>query len=306
MGASSDKTLGHNHQGTLNTFTVVFALVKAISQCKPYAKDKCLDVFRDTLIFMAYRPYPVSSGKPLMYQRWHDLLFMHWPVPAHVLRSQMPPDLELDTFDGQAWIAVVPFRMSNIHPRGLFPVPWLSAFPELNVRTYVIKDGKPGVWFFSLDAANPIAVSIARNWFKLPYFNARMYCFSKSPPSVGRQAQGEYNEQSIRYSSQRTHHNASGAKFIAEYIPVSGVVPATPGSLEYFLTARYCLYTADKAGNIYRGEIDHEPWPLQLADANVEVNTVAEPLGVKLEGEPLLHFSRVIDVKVWSLEKITS
>jgi uncharacterized protein len=251
-----------------------------------------------------YRPYPAPIAKPVMYQRWHDLLFMHWPVDVDALRSHIPVSLEIDTFEGQAWLAVVPFRMSHIHPRGLFPVPWLSGFPELNVRTYVTRDGKPGVWFFSLEAANPIAVSIARNWFKLPYFNARMDCLSSSSPQVGRLGQGEYNDSSIRYSSLRTHLNAPEAKFVAEYIPVSRVVSPKVGTLEYFLTARYCLYAADKLGKVYRGEIDHEPWPMQVADANVEVNTMTEPIAVKLVGEPLLHFSKRIDVKVWGLQTI--
>jgi uncharacterized protein len=238
-----------------------------------------------------YRPYPAPTSKPVMVQRWHDLLFMHWPVALELLRSHIPASLEIDTFDGQAWLAVVPFRMSNIYPRGLFPVPWLSAFAELNVRTYVIREGKPGVWFFSLDAANPIAVSIARNWFKLPYFNARMKC--------------EENSRAISYSSHRTHRNAPSCDFVGTYKPVADVVIPKPGSLEYFLTARYCLYTADKKGNIYRGEIHHEPWPLQVADAKVEVNTMTDPIGMKLAGEPLLHFSKRIDVKVWGLEQVT-
>jgi uncharacterized protein len=248
-----------------------------------------------------YRPYPAPTARPVMYQCWHDLLFMHWPVPVKALRSQLPESLELDidTFDGHAWLAVVPFRMSDIYPRGLFPVPWLSAFPELNVRTYVIKDGKPGVWFFSLDAANPVAVSIARNWFKLPYFNARMRCETKTILT----AQGE--KQGVYYSSQRTHKNAPSGEFIAEYLPTADVVIPPPGTLEYFLTARYCLYTADKAGRIYRGEIDHEPWPLQVAEAEAKKNSMAEPMGVKLVGKPLLHFSKSIAVKVWSLQKLS-
>jgi uncharacterized protein len=239
-----------------------------------------------------YRPYPAPIAKPVMYQRWHDLLFMHWPVEAGLLRAQLPGGLELDTFEGRAWLAVVPFRMSHIHPRGLFAVPWLSAFAELNVRTYVTRDGKPGVWFFSLDAANPVAVSIARNWFKLPYFNARMRCDPKG--------------EGISYSSHRTHRNAPSCSFIADYVPTSDVEIPKRGGLEYFLTARYCLYTSNKAGTLYRGEIDHEPWPLQLAQAKIEINSVAKPMGIKLVGEPLLHFSKTIDVKVWSLEKLKS
>jgi uncharacterized protein len=238
-----------------------------------------------------YRPYPAPTAKPVMYQCWHDLLFMHWPVSLERLRPHIPTSLEIDTFEGRAWLAVVPFRMSNIHPRGLFPVPWLSAFPELNVRTYVIRDGKPGVWFFSLEAANPVAVSLARNWFKLPYFNARMNCSEDG--------------QGIIYSSHRTHRNAPSCDFVGTYKPTSDIAIPKPGTLEYFLTARYCLYTADKSGRVYRGEIDHEPWPLQVADARVDMNTMTNPIDVKLSGEPLLHFSKRLDVKVWGLEQLT-
>lgn len=255
------------------------------------SRDKCLEDLYATLGYMMYRTHPAPTARVVMYQRWHDLLFMHWPVAAELLRPHIPSGLEIDTFEGQAWLAVVPFRMSHIHPRGLFPVPWLSEFAELNVRTYVIKDGRPGVWFFSLDAANPIAVAIARNWFKLPYFNARMNC--------------EDDGKKIIYSGQRTHRNAPSCAFIGTYHPVADVIIPNPGTLEYFLTARYCLYTADAGGKVYRGEIDHDPWPLQVAEASIKVNTMAEPIGVKLAGEPLLHFSKTINVNVWGLEKIT-
>ncbi|MGL4611535.1 MAG: YqjF family protein [Trueperaceae bacterium] len=237
-----------------------------------------------------YRTHPTPSTKPVMFQRWHDLLFMHWPVPIASLRSAIPVSLELETFEGQAWLAVVPFRMSHIHPRGLFTVPGLSAFPELNLRTYVIKDGKPGVWFFSLDAANPTAVFLARTLFKLPYFNARM--------------QYDEKNKTIHYSSSRTHRNAPACEFRGIYTPVQNANIPKPGTLEYFLTARYCLYTADAAGTIYRGEIDHEPWPLQAAEANVVVNTVAQTLGITLTDQPLLHFSKRVDVKVWGLKRL--
>ena len=119
-----------------------------------------------------HRPYPPPNASHVMHQTWHDLLFMHWRVPAESLRQHLPTALSLDTFDDSAWIGIVPFRMSDVRPRFLPALPWLSAFPELNVRTYVTLDGRPGVWFFSLDAGNPLAVWIARAWFKLPYFTA--------------------------------------------------------------------------------------------------------------------------------------
>src|SRR6266508_3536850 len=122
----------------------------------------------------AHRPWPLPQRPWIMRMQWHDLLFMHWPVNRDALRRYIPPRLEIDTFDGSAWIGVVPFRMSGVVPRLLPPVPYLSAFPELNVRTYVSAEGKPGVWFFSLDAGNPIAVEAARDVFHLPYYNAQM------------------------------------------------------------------------------------------------------------------------------------
>lgn len=227
-----------------------------------------------------------------MHQRWHDLLFMHWRVPVAALRARIPSGLEIDTFDGDAWLAVVPFRMSGIRPRYLPSVPWLSAFPELNVRTYVTAGGKPGVWFFSLDAANPVAVWIARTGFKLPYFNARMRCEATA-------------DQGIDYASMRTHHGAPPAELIGRYRPIGVPFGARPGTLEYFLTARYCLYTADAQGRVYRGEINHIDWPLQPAEAEMRVNSMAAAHGLALpDTAPHLLFVRDIDVRVWPLNAV--
>lgn len=235
-----------------------------------------------------HRPYPAPTQKYDMHQTWHDLLFMHWPIHPDVLRPHIPPQLSLDTFDGTAWIAVVPFRMSGIYPRGLFPVPWLSAFAELNVRAYVTKDGKPGVWFFSLDAANPLAVQIARTWFSLPYFHARMACLPQG--------------QGIRYTSERIHRGAPAAKLVCDYAPAGDAFEAQPGSIEWFLTARYCLYT-ERKGRLLRGEIEHPAWQLQVAQAELFANTMTSPYGISLPNtKPLLHFARKLDVDVWTLK----
>src|SRR5271168_4463454 len=177
---------------------------------------------------VAHRPWLLPSGGWIMAQSWHDLLFAHWPVPAAILRPHIPARLAIDTFEGQGWLGVVPFRMSGVRLRGTPALPWLSAFPELNVRTYVVADGKPGVWFFSLDARNPAAVAIARAWFHLPYFRARMQCAAR--------------DGSIHYSSERTHHGASPAALRVNYRPAGEIFEAKPGSLEHFLTERYCLY----------------------------------------------------------------
>src|ERR1700674_1035433 len=119
-------------------------------------------MLKEILRNVVHRPWPLPAGQAVMTQSWPDLLFAHWPVDAEKLRALIPERLEIDTFDGRAWLAVVPFRMTNVRLRGTPAVPWLSAFPELNMRTYVTYDGEPGVWFFSLDAGNSLAVAIAR------------------------------------------------------------------------------------------------------------------------------------------------
>ena len=239
---------------------------------------------------IAHRPWPLPAGRWIMKQKWQDLLFAHWPVPIELLRPQISAQLEIDTFDGQAWLAVVPFRMSGVRLRGTPALPWLSAFPELNVRTYVTCDARPGVWFFSLDAGNPIAVRIARSWFHLPYFRSRMSC--------------EERDGWIEYASRRTHAGAAAAKLRGRYRPVTAPFHPFPGTLEHFLTERYCLYALDGQGRLFRGEIHHSPWPLQGAEAEWESNSMAEQLVIKLDSQPLLHFARRQDVLVWPPKRI--
>ena len=239
---------------------------------------------------VAHRPWPLPAGPWVMAQSWHDLLFAHWPADAVALRRLIPPQLQIDTFEGCAWLAVVPFLMTGVRLRGTPSLPWLSAFPELNVRTYVTFGGKPGVWFFSLDAANPLAVPIARAWFRLPYFHARMSCIE--------------HQGWIHYGSERTHRQAPAALLKGRYRPVGGVFSPQPGTLEHFLTERYCLYTIDARGQIIRGEIHHLPWPLQPAAADFARNSMSESLDVELTPAPLLHFARRQDVLVWPPRKI--
>jgi uncharacterized protein YqjF (DUF2071 family) len=226
-----------------------------------------------------------------MAQSWHDLLFMHWPLPKEVVQKALPPRLPVDTFEGNAYIGVVPFRMSGVRPRFLPPVPGVSAFPELNVRTYVTLDGKPGVYFFSLDAGSKIAVRVARQMFHLPYYDAQMTLIR--------------NGQEIIYDSERTHEGAPPATLHARYRPIAPIELARPGSLEAWLTARYCMYPVDAAGNIYRGEIDHAPWLLQRAAAQVSQCTMTEPNFIHVVGPPpLLHFAERLDVVVWPLQQV--
>jgi hypothetical protein len=221
-----------------------------------------------------------------MTQTWHDLLFAHWPLLPAAMRPLVPEQLELDTFDGQSWVGVVPFHMSGVRARGTPALPGLSRFPELNVRTYVRYDGKPGVYFFSLDAANLPAVWAARHFFHLPYFYAAM---------TSKDVQG-----TIHYDSGR---RGSAADFCGKYRPTKDVRLPEKGSIEHWLTERYCLYTTHR-GQVYRGDIHHQPWPLQDAEAEIKTNTVAASAEISLPATaPLLHFAKRLEVLIWPLRR---
>lgn len=217
--------------------------------------------------------------------RWERLLFMHWPLPVATLEPFLPAELKVDTFGGQAWLGIVPFFMTNVHPTFLPSVPGLSAFTELNVRTYVTFRGVPGVWFFSLEAANPVAVRLARTGFYLPYFDARM--------------RGKVSEQTVWFSSARTHRAAAPATFGAHYRPLAGR-PEESADLVHFLTERYCLFSARPDGRLYRTDVRHKVWPLQRAEVSFEVPPAAMTRGVGLElphEPPLLHYAESVDVR---------
>jgi uncharacterized protein YqjF (DUF2071 family) len=241
-----------------------------------------------TLRDLDHRPYPPPTGPWVMTQTWYNLLFAHWPVPVERLRAVVPPELELETYDGQAWLGVVPFGMTRVYARGTFPVPWLSRFLETNVRTYVTFGGKPGVLFLSLDAANSAAVALARRFFRLPYYHARMRL---------RQRNGW-----IDYSSYRIHPRAAPAELEARYRPTGKIYTSRPGSLESWLTDRYCLYTVTRRGQVYRGEIHHAPWPLQPAEAEFQANSMTLPYGLHLPAvPPVLHFARALKTFEWPI-----
>jgi uncharacterized protein len=231
----------------------------------------------------------VPSGPWIMEQTWNDLLFAHWPVLPRALRPLVPAALALDTRDGQCWVAVTPFHMTGVRPRFAPPIPGLSAFAELNVRTYVKFGGKPGVYFFSLDAASRFAVWAARAAFRLPYFFASI--------------EVEGNEDHIQYRSSRV---GAKAELQAQYRPIKPVQLRKPGSLEHWLTERYCLYTL-LGDSVFRSEIHHEPWPLQDAEARVKKDTMAAAAGITLpETAPLLHFSKKLQVLIWPLKKVVA
>ncbi|MGB7922399.1 MAG: DUF2071 domain-containing protein [Pyrinomonadaceae bacterium] len=229
-------------------------------------------------------------GWPIMRQCWGKLLFMHWPVPVELIRPLLPDRLTVDTFEGSAWIGVVPFTMWGVRPTYAPPVPGLSAFHELNVRTYVHLDGVPGVWFLSLDAESALAVWGARTFFHLPYFNARMSL--------------RQHEQTVLYTSRRTGQGAPPAEFGAAW-NIKGELPESePGSLPFFLTERYCLYAAGR-GRLYRCRIFHPPWPLQDASLSSYRSTMIESHGIPAPaGEPLLHYAEALQVDIWMLTEV--
>jgi len=236
----------------------------------------------------AHRPWPLPERSWSLHMVWHELAFLHWAVDPDVIARHLPKGLQVDTFDGRAWLGVVPFRMSQVRPRFCPAVPWLSAFPEINLRTYVTDGEKPGVWFFSLDVTNGIAVAIARAGFHLPYFRAAMSM--------------ERSGDEVRYASRR---KANEGAFEGAYGPSGPVQPAQLGSLEEFLTERYCLYAASRRGRVFRGEIHHEPWPLQPARFDIRTNTMAHQIGLELHpSEAIGHYAERLDVVAWGLDKV--
>jgi uncharacterized protein YqjF (DUF2071 family) len=247
------------------------------------------DSFRqaEVLAETGHRPWPLPDEPWLMGQSWLDLLFAHWPVPEETLRHVVPRELPLDIYDGHAWLGVTPFVVRGLRLRGTAPIPLLSSFPEINVRTYVRVGDKPGIYFLSLDAASHSAVYAARRSYRLPYFHSRI--------AATREGAWMY------YSAQRSSSDAPPARFEARYRPHGERLPIVPGSLERWLTERYCLYTLDERRTILRGEIHHLPWSLRPATASIAANTMARPFGIELDGDPLLHFSPRQDVVLWPI-----
>jgi uncharacterized protein YqjF (DUF2071 family) len=242
----------------------------------------------------AHRPYPLPSGRWRLRQRWNDLLFCHWPIPPAVIQNLLPPGLEVDTLDGEAWIGVIPFWMDRVRTRILgnqtVAVPTTTTFPELNLRTYVRSrvSGLAGVYFFSLDCASPLAVFGARTLFHLPYFPARM----------ARVTHGGVTH----YKSHR-QFSAAAADYESEYGPTAALASERFGSdsLSRFLTERYCLFTPG-FGRMLVGHIHHVPWPLERAHAEIRLNQIPRAHGITLpDTAPVLHFSRELQVLLWGL-----
>ncbi len=247
---------------------------------------------RQLLEQSTHRPFPLPQNKPwVMAQTWERLLFAHYRVSVDVIRPMIPPQLEIDTYEGEAWISIVPFMMNHVHLHGIPAFPTTGKFPELNVRTYVKFQGKVGVWFFSLDAASWLAVWVARLTYHLPYYFARMKLTE--------------NGETITYSSERIHRNSPSAAFKATYRPIAPIKDYAKGSLDRWLSDRYVLYAGDNQ-RVFIGHITHVPWGLQPAEANFEQNDMAHVAGIPLldATPPLLHYVHQLDVIAWAIEAV--
>lgn len=229
-------------------------------------------------------------GPSIMRQNWGKLLFMHWPVPERVLRPLVPERLAVDTFDGSAWLSVVPFTMWGIRPSFTPPVPGLSAMHELNVRTYVHLNGVPGVWFLSLDVESLVATWAARSLYFLPYYHAGMSL--------------REDRKRISFDSRRRQNGAPPAEFSAVYTHGDPLPASPPDSLNFFLTERYCLYSA-RRGRLYRARIHHPAWPLRAASVSAFRSTMVEALGLPApQGEPLLQYCEALKVDIWPIKRV--
>lgn len=233
---------------------------------------------------VSHRPWPLPDRPWRLFQSWHQLLFAHWRMSPGHLEGSVPAGLELDLYDGDAWLTVAPFMIEDFRPRGLPALPLLSAFPELNLRTYVRAGDRPGIYFFSLDAASTAAVVGARILFRLPYHRATMSLAG----SEGR----------VRFGSRRW---GGGATFRASYAPVGAAREPEQGSLDHFLTERYTLFAPLRGGEVLETEIHHRPWSLRPAAAEIVENGLPGAAGVPVPEEPpLLHFARRQDTLIWA------
>jgi len=229
----------------------------------------------------------LRAAGPILRQTWNDLLFAHWELPPAALRPLLPRGLALDTYRGKAWVGITPFFLSGLRLKGFPPLPGFSRFPELNLRTYVVRNGRPGVWFFSLDAGRAWAVAGARMAFFLPYFRAKMDFVREG--------------NLFRARSRRAHPGAPAAVFAADYAPEGPSFTAAAGSLEHFLVERYRLYAAGPGGRLLACDIRHPSWVLRSARAKISRNTLASAAGIRLpDGPPLLHYSSGVRVGVWA------
>ena len=233
-------------------------------------------------------PSTRPNQRVVMYQNWSKILLLHWPVPVEMLRPLIPESLEIDTFDGQAYVSLVPFTMNGIRPRGFPSVKHVSDFHEINVRTYVVHNGVPGVWFFSLDAANRMAVKLARTWFHLPYHHASIDLTQE--------------RDRITYTSIRKGEKSIECQL--KYLITGAPIPTPPGSLNNFLVERYILFTEYK-GRLMSGQVHHVPYPLQTAKLESLEESMVQSVGVvRAESAPIVHYAEGLNVEIFPLKRV--
>lgn len=253
-------------------------------------------LMRQFQIRTSFRPRPLPPGRWAAALRWNDLLFAHWPVPVAQMAALLPEGLDVDTFQGQAWLGVVPFWLERIKMRGMPAVPGVRRFPDLNVRTYV-RDrytGTPGIYSFSMDASNPFAALFARVYFQLPYHWAEMRMDQRS------------DREFAFYSRRRL--TVRPVIFQARYRglgPSERTTDVRAGTFEYFMTERSCLFGVNRQGQATRTNLHYIPWPLEEAEAEIERNDLAASIGIALPDiAPVLHYSRRLAVYVWPQELV--
>jgi uncharacterized protein len=237
-----------------------------------------------------HRSWPVPSKNWIMRQTWKNVFFAHWPILPERLRPSIPSTLEIETYQQMAWLGVVIFEIEGIYFRGLSPISVVLKFPEVNLRTYVQHKEKPGVFFLSLDVANWASLSIAKRWYHLPYCKAK----------ISYRKEGNiFHCQSVRKGNSNIPITFKGS-----FTPDSVSYFPEEGTIDHWLTERSCLYSQDRRGNIYCGDIHHKPWPLQKATAEISNNTLPTPFGINIsEKKPILHFSNGVDTLFWNIKK---
>jgi len=244
----------------------------------------------------SHRPRPLPPGRWAITQRWNDLLFAHWPLAPALIAPLLPEWLEVDNYQGKAWLGAVPFWLDRIKIRGVPAVPGARSFPDLNLRTYVRDNitGTPGIYCFSLDASNLLAVGVARLFYHLPYHWAEMSLEQRSEREFAFYSRRRFTDRPVIF---KARYRGLG--------PTRRLAEIRSGSLEHFLTERSCLFLSDRAGQPVRASLHYIPWPLEDAEAEIERNDLAAAIGIELPAmAPVLHYSRRLAVYIWPAELV--
>ena len=253
---------------------------------------------REFLVRTSHKPRPLPPGRWAMTQRWNDLLFAHWPIAGSVMDALLPDWLEADSYQGSAWLGAVPFWLDRIKIRGVPSIPGLRNFPDLNLRTYV-RDrltGTPGIYCFSVDSSNLLAVAVAHLAYHLPYKLAEMHLEQRSEREFAFYSRRRFTRPHVIF---KARYRGLGPTHKTAEIP--------PGSLEYFFSERNCVFSTNRAGQPIQANLHHVPWPLEEAEAEIERNDLGTAVGIALPNqEPVLHYSRRLAVYIWPAELVHS